>query len=304
MKYKIVFFGVKDTTKIMVDYLLNNKIQVDLVITIKNNQSKSISGYLDFKEYFLNKGVEVYEVDEYSLNSNRDIDFFRVNSFDIGISMGWQRLIPKNILDKFGFGVFGFHGSAGYLPFGRGRSPLNWSIINGDERFIINLFRYDEKADSPNVYKKVMWQINKHDDIRTLQYKNIIVAKKLLKLLISDYKTDSICISDKSNDFDSWYRKRSPRDGKINFQDRTEKIYNLVRGVSKPFPGAFAYIGSKKVTVWKAKPFDLILDFSDYKPGEIVEIIEGNLIIRTVDGSLIIYDYEADFDLEVEMRLV
>ena len=45
--------------------------------------------------------------------------------------------------------------------------PLNWSMILGDTRFNLNLFRYDEKADSPNVFATEMFQINEHDDIRT-----------------------------------------------------------------------------------------------------------------------------------------
>ena len=75
------------------------------------------------------------------------------NEFEIAVSMGWQRLIPKYVLDKFAYGVYGFHGNCGYLPFGRGRSPLNWSIIQGDTRFNLNLFRYcDDQLYRTNVF--------------------------------------------------------------------------------------------------------------------------------------------------------
>lgn len=206
--------------------------------------------------------------------------------------MGWQRLIPKDVLDKFQYGVYGFHGNCGYLPFGRGRSPLNWSIIQGDTRFNLNLFRYDENADSPNVFATEMFSLTVHDDIRTAQYKNMICSKNLIRKLLKAYEEKNIQIRQESKDFDSWYMKRTASDGKIDFRGRTRDIYNLIRGVAAPFPGAFAMCAGEKVTVWEAHPFDEMIDFSAYTPGEVVDVFDGKPVVRTVDGSLLIDRYE------------
>ena len=211
--------------------------------------------------------------------------------------MGWQRLIPAAVLERFRHGVFGFHGNCAYLPFGRGRSPLNWSIINGDTRFILNLFRYDEKADSPNIFANEMCAITPYDTVRSMQYKNIICSKNLIRRLLAAYKEGNISIRQESKDFDSWYEKRTPEDGKIDFHGRTRDIYNLIRGVSAPFPGAFAFVKGEKVIIWEAVPFDEMLDFSDYKPGEVIEVFDGQPVVRTVDGSLLIKNYEADITI-------
>lgn len=211
---------------------------------------------------------------------------------------GWQRLIPKSVLDRFAYGIYGFHGNAGYLPFGRGRSPLNWSIILGDTRFNLNLFCYDEKADSPNVFATEMFSITPQDDIRTAQYKNMICSKNLIKKLLAAYKEGNISVRTDSKDFDSWYNKRTAADGKIDFHGRTREIYNLIRGVAAPFPGAFAYVGEEKVTVWEAQPFDEMIDFSAYAPGEVIDVFDGHPIVRTVDGSLLIKKYESAKELQ------
>ena len=63
--------------------------------------------------------------------------------------------------------------------------------------------------------------------------------------------------------------------------------------MAAPFPGAFAYIGEDKVTIWKAQPFDEMIDFSEYAPGEVVDIFDEKLVVRTVDGSLLIEEYES-----------
>lgn len=300
MRYKVVVFGVKDTSENIVSYIQENICPVDLVITISPEVTKKnqVSGYKGLSFLTEKYGIPVHEADSYFLTDEKTRKFLSSNEFEIGISMGWQRLIPESVLERFQYGIYGFHGNAGYLPFGRGRSPLNWSIILGDTRFNLNMFRYDEKADSPNVFATEMFSITPHDDIRTAQYKNMICSKNLIRKLLDAYQQGSIPIRTESKDFDSWYQKRTAQDGKVNFRDRTRQIYNLIRGVAAPFPGAFAYVNAKepseenRIIIWKAHPFDEMIDFSAYAPGEVIDIFDGKLIIRTVDGSLLIDEYE------------
>jgi methionyl-tRNA formyltransferase len=294
MHYKVTVFGVKDTTLEIIEYIQNKICNIDLIVTINNEvlSNNHVAGFSELASVGKKYNIKVFESYSYSLKDKICKDFFENNVFDIGISMGWQRLMPKDVLDKFSFGIFGFHGSCGYLPYGRGRSPLNWSIIQGAKRFILNLFQYDVEADSPNIFAKNMFEINQFDTIRTLQYKQLISAKVLIKELMEAYRTGKISINKESKDFDSLYEKRTPDDGKIDFKQKTCEIYNLIRGVTYPFPGAFAYIDKNKITIWKAYPFDGIMDFSKCCPGEVVEIFDKNILIRTLDGSLIINEYE------------
>ncbi len=312
MKYKVVVFGVKDTSENIVSFIQETICPVDLVITISPEVTKKnqVSGYKGLSVLTEKYGIPVHEADSYFLTDEKTQGFLDENEFDIGISMGWQRLIPPSVLEKF---KLGFHGNCGYLPFGRGRSPLNWSIILGDTRFNLNLFRYDEKADSPNVFATEMFSITAHDDIRTAQYKNMICSKNLIKKLLKAYQEDRITIKTQSKDFDSWYNKRTEVDGKVDFHARTREIYNLIRGVAAPFPGAFAYVKENnendseiryrnncesqsaqenKIIIWQAHPFDEMIDFSEYEPGEVIDLFDEKLVIRTVDGSLLIDKYE------------
>ena len=306
MTYRVVVFGVKDTSENIVSFIQENICPVDLVVTISPEVTKKnqVSGYKGLSGLTEQYGIPVYEADSYFLTDEKTQRFFAENTFEIGISMGWQRLIPKSVLDRFSYGIYGFHGNAGYLPFGRGRSPLNWSIILGDTRFNLNLFRYDEKADSPNVFATEMFSITPQDDIRTAQYKNMICSKNLIQKLLTAYQQGNISVKTDSKDFDSWYSKRTAVDGKIDFHNRTREIYNLIRGVAAPFPGAFASAGKNKVIIWEAQPFDEMIDFSAYAPGEVIDVFDGHPIVRTVDGSLLIKKYEADRELMVGDVLV
>lgn len=301
MKYKVVVFGVKDTSANIIEFIHNTICQVDLIMTINQQvtEKNNISGYKGLGYFTEKYGIPVHEADSYFLTDEKTQKFLQENEFELGISMGWQRLIPKTVLDQFVYGIYGFHGNCGYLPFGRGRSPLNWSVILGDTRFNLNLFRYDENADSPNIFATEMFSITEHDDIRTAQYKNMICSKNLIRKLIKAYETGTISIRTESKDFNSWYGKRTAADGKIDFHGRTRNIYNLIRGVAAPFPGAYGYIGEQKVIIWEAHPFDEMIDFSGYEPGEVIDIFDEKPVIRTVDGSLLIDKYESDYKVQV-----
>lgn len=311
MHYKVVVFGVKDTSENIIEFIRQELCPVDLIITIapKVLEHNQVSGFKGLRHFTDDYGIPVFEADSYFLNDDRTKKFISENTFDLGIVMGWQRLVPKEVLDAFKAGVYGFHGNCGYLPFGRGRSPLNWSIILGDSRFNLNLFRYDEHADSPNVFATEMFQINEHDDIRSAQYKNMICSKNLIRKLVTTYmEKGEIPIRTDSKDYDSWYNKRTAADGKIDFKDRTRNIYNLIRGVAAPFPGAFCYAGKEddehKVTIWEAHPFDEMMDFSGYAPGEIIDVFDNKPIVRTVDGSIRIDRYESEVTLTSKMLLI
>ncbi len=306
MKYKVVVFGVKDTSENIVSFIQEQICPVDLVITISPEVTKKnqVSGYKGLSVLTEKYGIPVHEADSYFLTDEKTQKFIAENAFDIGISMGWQRLIPPSVLDAFQYGIYGFHGNCGYLPFGRGRSPLNWSIILGDTRFNLNMFRYDEKADSPNVFATEMFSITPHDDIRTAQYKNMICSKNLIRKLLKAYAEDNIMIRTESKDYDSWYNKRTAADGKIDFRGRTRDIYNLIRGVAAPFPGAYAMIGEEKVIVWEAHPFDEMIDFSAYAPGEVIDVFDKKPVVRTVDGSLLIDRYESGREIVVGDLLI
>lgn len=301
MNYSVALFGNKDTTIEIARHI--GAIQpLDLIVTVDTSSVDPaiISGYSSLDSYANEHRIAVFKAKSYKLSDMESSAFFAENTFDIAIVIGWQRLIPRHVLDAFRFGVFGFHGSCAYLPHGRGRSVMNWSLIEGQERFIHHMFRYDEKADSPNVFSKMMFDVNAHDTIRSLQYKSMICSKRMITDLLAAYRQGEIVIHTDTRDFDSFYPKRTPADGRIDMAAPTRQIYNLIRGVTRPFPGAFCHLPSgEKVMIWDAVPFDRTLDFSAYAVGEVLDMYDGLPIVRTLDGSLLIRDYEADRPLAI-----
>ena len=302
MKYKVVVFGTKQSTVSLINKF---KDDIDLVVTINDKKSYSISGKGDVIDCADSNDIECYSTDDYSLKSC--VEFFENNEFEMGISYGWQRLIPNSILTKFKHGVFGTHASPLGLPYGKGRSPLNWSIIRDFRQVYFNLFKYEVRADSGMIYSTTKFEINDWDTIESIKVKDLIVTKRQVGELIEDYKNNSIeLFSQKDNIEETFFPKRSPKDGKIDLSLGVRDVYNLIRGVTKPFPGAFLMCDDTKITIWDAVPFDNQLDFSDYKVGEIIKFVEGTskFILKLVDGTLLVNDYECEKDYHFRKGLI
>ena len=100
MKYQLVVFGVKDTTERIVEFIQTKIRKVDLVVTISGAvlQKNQVSGFKGLSFLTEKYGIPVQEVDSYALKDEATQAFFAENEFDIGISMGWQRLIPAAVL--------------------------------------------------------------------------------------------------------------------------------------------------------------------------------------------------------------
>lgn len=295
-QYKITIFGVKETTKIIAEYLYHNGIKVDLIISIDPSvvEKNMISDYMDLEYLAKSIGAEYYGAKDYALKQLDD-DFFQKNKFEIGLVYGWQRLIPEKIMTKFSKGLFGFHASPDVLPKGRGRSPLNWAIILGKTTLYNHFFRYVSEADAGDIYSITEFEITPHDTILTLLYKSLLIAKKEIVQLIHDANAGILQLTPQSGDSYS-FKKRSPKDGLICFEtNSTKDIVNLIRAVTKPFPGAFCFTEQgQKIIVWEAWAFDGFIDFSNYQLGEVIDNLYDMPVIKTKDGSIILKDYEGD----------
>jgi len=290
MNYKIVMCGNHEAGWEVIDFLLRNKLKIKYFVCLDNEKAKKhkISGYKSFVDLSEQYGIPIYYSNSFSLNDRRDIDFFSQHKFDLLVQGGWQRLFPKAILDTLRIGAIGVHGSSEFLPKGRGRSPINWSLIEGKKRFIMQYFIIKPGIDDGDIFHYEMFDITPWDDCKTLYYKNSIITKRVLlkfipKLLSGDYNLFP------QKGLPTYYPKRVPEDGKISWDATVFEIYNFIRAQTKPYPGAYSYIISKKIYIWEAIPFDTRISYPDAQIGEIVEIFnKGEYIVNCNSGLLMI----------------
>lgn len=290
----IALCGIQEQGLDICRFLINNNIKINYLITIdkilanKNNAS----GWVNYEEFSKQFNIPIYYCKTYSLNHEEDIEFFKKKNFNILLLGGWQRLLPKNILDTINIGAIGQHGSSELLPRCRGRSPINWSIILNRKRLVWNIFIITPGIDDGKIIDSKIIEINNHDDCNTMYKKIGIIVKKMYldnipKLLNNSYS----CYSQTGEP--TYYEKRVPEQGKINWNNSLNDIYNLVRAVTFPYPGAFTFNGFNKIMIWKCQPFDYNIIYNK-NIGEIVEIFDDNsFIVNCCDGTLLITEHDS-----------
>lgn len=297
---RVAVVGCKHTTLELILGLECQGFQIDHVITISPDKGveQQVAGYLDLRQRLSEKGIPYTLAHKYSLKSVEDECAMQNLKLDILLVMGWQRLIPDWFLGSLSIGAFGMHGSSRPLPYGRGRSPMNWSLIQNKDRFYTHLFRYRPGVDDGDIVAVQIFDITPFDDCLTLHYKNTLSMIRLAGQALPSLLAGTATFTPQSPDVPTYYPKRSEEDGLIYWTDSTLEIYNLIRAVTRPFPGAFSYLDNdpgKLVKIWRAIPFDRNLQWPELPPGTVVAVfVGGDFLIRTGDSTLLVQDYEGE----------
>ncbi len=260
-----------------------SKVPVSLLIT---NDIESHNGIISGGVGLENLGVEILKLKSFDMSE--DVENLISLEMDILLVMGYQRLVPRAVIDSVKLGAFGFHGSSEFLPKGRGRSPINWELIAGKNRFISHMFRLEPDADSGEIIDHFIFDINDFDDCKTVYYKASISMRRMLERTVP--KIIKGTSSSKSQEGEpTFFPKRSPKDGLIDWSLGTLQIHNWVRALTRPYPGAF----SGGITIWRGQPFtDMLVDQRSV-PGEVIETFNyGDFLVRTGDGSFLVIDHD------------
>lgn len=291
---KIALCGIHQQGLEIAAFLSSQGHQISHLVTINEELAarNKAAGWVPYRDLSERSEIPLYEANTYSLKDTSDQLFFEAQCFDIIVLGGWQRLLPEPILRTLSFGAIGQHGSSEYLPRGRGRSPINWSTIQGRERLVWNLFLISPGIDDGPVLDTEAFQITPWDDARTLYFKVAVVVKHMLARTLDRIQAETLAPRPQCG-APSYYSARTPADGLIDWTNRsTIEVYNLIRAVTHPYPGAFTFSAEAKVLIWKAQPFDAFLTvYGSRQPGEIVEVFDSNtFVVACVDGLLLVTD--------------
>lgn len=258
----------------------------------KRNAGDKISGYKYLKPYCDKKGLEFTEVKSYTLKNEKDKARILSLDIDILLVIGWQRLIPAWLIDHCKICAVGAHGSVDGITGGRGRSPQNWALILGKDRFYISIFKIDSGIDSGEVIDTRFYPISKTDDIKTSYYK---VSLLTTNMIIENIKNGRISDGnlDKQEGEPKYLPQRKPEDGYVDWNRNSDEVYDFIRALTKPYPGARSRIQDIEVAIFKARPLDVENQDWNYKFGEIVNCYNnGDILVKTRDSFLLIEDYE------------
>ena len=282
-KLKIVYMG---TPEFSVEPLkkLNEIYDVVLVVTQPDKKvgRKQEIKYSPVKEYALNNNIEVFQPVKIREEYQKILD----KKPDIIITCAYGQIIPKILLDYPKYGCINIHASL--LPKYRGGAPIHHAIINGEKYTGITIMYMDTKMDSGDILCQEKIEIKDDDNVGTMFNKLSILGSKMIVKYLPDIIHGNINPI-KQDEIDVTYAYNiSKEDEVIDFNNKTIDIFNKIRGLN-PFPVGYSYLDGKRVKLYSSKVGN---SNKGSIIGEIINIYDDGIGVRTLDGEIIITELQ------------
>ncbi|MGR3175999.1 MAG: methionyl-tRNA formyltransferase [Candidatus Scalindua sp.] len=281
---KTIFMG-NHTVGVIVLKELMEKTDVSAVFAHPDHPDDG-TFYLSVKNTAKENGISVYQPSGKEHEERERI--ISEISPDLIVVADYRFLLKKELVDIPKYGAINFHPSL--LPKYRGRAPVNWAIINGEKRCGLTVHYIDEGMDTGDIILQKEVEILFEDTIKDIHEKLFPVykelAKEVINLFIKGVPPPFIQDHPEATEFP----RRTPDDGLINWSGSNIEIYNFMRAITHPYPGAFSFIEGVKYLIWSSSIIDDESKFSkgNLVPGEICSIDENGVTVKTGDGLLLL----------------
>lgn len=291
-RIRVVYMG---TPEFSVNPLkeINDLCDVVLVVTQPDKLvgRKQEIKYSPVKEYALEHNIEVFQPIKIRDDYQRIIDL----KPDLIITCAYGQIIPKELLKYPKYKCINIHASL--LPKYRGGAPIHHSIINGDKVTGITIMYMDEKMDSGDILYQEKIEIEDNDNVGTMFNKLSILGSKMIKEFLPMLIDGNISPVKQIEEDVTYAYNITKEDEKIDFNNKTIDIYNKIRGLN-PFPIGYALLDNKRVKLYNSR----IGNSNTGNVGEIINIYEDGIGIKTLDGEIIITELQFEGKTKVLVK--
>ncbi|HCA41685.1 MAG TPA: hypothetical protein DEP28_00365 [Bacteroidetes bacterium] len=262
-------------------FLSDSNLKPSLVVFSKDEE---------IKNFCHENNIEFKELSNDSSNSKNISSLTEVlKSYDFGICSGFMQIIPGEIITTVRKGIFNIH--CGKLPDYRGRAPISRTIMDGLIKLTVTIHKMDEGVDSGDILDEETVLIDEMDNVNDVYKKATLAASELIvknleKINSGKYKLSpqDLSIKPKAN------LKITKEERRIKWSEPVEVIYNQIRALTYPYPGAFFIFNGKEFII------DSAIKSADFKNEmEKEKSLYGNnnslAIIKNVSGNGVQIDF-------------
>ena len=284
---KFVLIGSVISSECALEIMIQKNIEISMVFSLDEAYSANVSTYRPIHALAEKHNIPYKKFR--NINDEENVKILKEIQPDYIFVIGLSQLVRQDVMDCAHKGVIGYHPAP--LPKFRGRAAIVWQMLLGVKKSAATLFFIDDGMDSGAIICQEAYEISEKDyaiDVldKCKDAALRAISKGIDLLLDPDFKPTP------QNEAEATYLlKRSPEDGKSDWNLSGVEIERLIRAVSKPYPGAFSnYEDKGEVRFWKAEfiPEDKYIGFY----GQIIHVMSECLTVLCKDGILKIYDYD------------
>lgn len=262
---RIVYFGGGIRGIRCLEHLIeNNRIPLGIISTPRDMQQ--------FNRIERTFNIELLVHDK--VNNPNFVERIASLKPDLMILAGYNQILRRPLLDIPPMGTINLHG--GKLPEYRGVAPINWQIINGETTGGCCILFTDEGIDTGDIICQKYYKITETDTAATVLKKTLDIFPKMLIECLNKIEEGELQAEPQNLTAGCYYTRRYPRDGKIDWYHLTEKqVYNLVRALVTPYPGAFTFFQGRKIYIWEVALYR-----------ETIKGVPGRIVLKNPEGVL------------------
>ncbi|MGO4312773.1 bifunctional UDP-4-amino-4-deoxy-L-arabinose formyltransferase/UDP-glucuronic acid oxidase ArnA [Pseudomonas sp. KB_15] len=278
MSAKAVVFAYHDIGCAGIESLLSSGFEIAAVFTHADDPKEN-AFYGSVAQLCARHGIAVHAPED----ANHPLWIERIAKLDPDyiFSFYYRNLLSEPLLATARKGAFNLHGSL--LPRYRGRAPANWVLVNGETETGVTLHRMVKRADAGAIVAQQKVAIERSDTALSLHGKLRAAASDLLRDTLPALLQGKVSETPQDESKATVFGRRTPADGKLVWAKPAEELFNLVRAVTQPYPGAFCAVGEHKLIVWSA---EVAKGNEGQAPGRVISV--DPLRIACGEDSLII----------------
>lgn len=283
----VVLIGCVHSSRVALDSLNQLPDKVQVVGLITRRASAYNSDFEDLSAVAKSIDCPVLYVEDWPTDEAQAI-WVRTLSADIIFCIGWSRLLGPLMLNITRYGVIGYHPAA--LPSNRGRHPIVWAIALGLHQTASCFFEMDQGVDSGPLVSQVQIPISFEDDAQSLYLKICNSIKLQVRDIINSIVENTYHPVPQDHSQANYWRKRNEADGAIDWRMNADSIYNLVRALTKPYPGAHTMFEGTQVKIWRCHP--LPCDRINVEPGRVIANTISTFTVKCGGGAIEVLAHE------------
>jgi methionyl-tRNA formyltransferase len=277
---RILFVGSKDRGVRCLHALLEADAEIAATVTVPD----------DDPDAFWDGSVEVAAADAglpvhtpADINDPAFVEQVREMGVDLIVMSGYNQVLGAEILDVPDEGTINLH--AGKLPEYRGGSPMNWAIINGETEGTATVHYATERIDAGPILAERTFPIRETDTIADVRDRTLDIFPDLLVDVVADIRRGRADPTPQPEEGVYWC-SRLPQDGRIDWQHMTAReVYDFVRALTHPYPGAFTTHRGERLYVWEASLLD---DEIRHAPGRVAMRRGDGRVVAAADRGVLI----------------
>lgn len=233
-----------------------------------------------------------------NVNDDAFIAELAARSPQLVLVAGFSTILRQPVLDVPALGAINLHG--GRLPEYRGGSPLNWQIINGEGRIGISVLRVDEGIDTGDILAEGGFEIGADSDIAEVHERANGLFPQLVLEVLERFDRGEHAGRKQSRDEGGYWHQRNEGDGRLRWERMTARqVHDLVRAVTRPYPGAFGFRGDDKIRVFETGLPEMRIHGV---PGRVCYVQGQGPFVVCSDRAVLLRDYHIENEADGRLR--